>query len=104
MILTTTEMPPGYVITKILAPVRGNIAQGTGSIAAVAAAIAQTESEEYTSLLEGARREAEKRMIEHAKRLEADGIVGVRYETSVIGAAHAVESLAYGTAVKMRPE
>lgn len=104
MILTTTDTPPGYVITKILGPVRGSLAQGTASLGAIASAVAQIESEEYTSLLEGARREAEKRMFEHAKRLEADGVVGIRYESNPIGAAHAIESLVYGTAVKMRPE
>ena len=58
MLLTTTDNVPGHVITKVLGLVRGNIAQGTGSIGALGAALAQAESEEYSLLLEGARREA----------------------------------------------
>lgn len=104
MLLTTTEHVPAHVVTKVLGIVRGNIAQGTGNIAAIGASLAQRESEDYTLLLEGARREAEKRMLDHARRLEADAVLGVRYEMGVIGTSHTVEILAYGTAVRLRPE
>jgi uncharacterized protein YbjQ (UPF0145 family) len=103
MILTTSDVPPGYVVTEVLGIVRGNIAQGTGSIGALGASLAQQESEEYTELLDGARFEAEKRMCAHARRLEADGVIDVRYNACPIGTAHAIEYLCYGTAVKMRP-
>ena len=39
-------------------------------------------------------------MIEEAKRLGADAVVGVRFSTSVI-VGGAAELLAYGTAVKL---
>ena len=53
----------------------------------------------YTEMMDEARDIATKKMIEEAKRLNADGIVNVRYATSAVmqGAA---EVMAYGTAVK----
>ena len=50
-------------------------------------------------MMDEARDIATKKMIEEAKRLNADGIVNVRYATSAVmqGAA---EVMAYGTAVK----
>ena len=104
MILTTTDTAPGYKITEILGIARGNIAQGTGSLTSLGASLAQQEAEDYTLLLEGTRREAEKRMLDHARRLDADGVLAVRYEMQTVGTAHAVEIVCYGTAVKMRPE
>jgi uncharacterized protein YbjQ (UPF0145 family) len=40
-------------------------------------------------------------MIEQARSMGADAIIGVRYTTSAI-AAEAAEVLAYGTAIRMR--
>ena len=54
----------------------------------------------YTKLMAEAREQALDRMIEEAKRLGADAVVGVRFSTSVI-VGGAAELLAYGTAVKL---
>jgi uncharacterized protein YbjQ (UPF0145 family) len=53
----------------------------------------------YTEMLSEARQIATDRMIDEAKKLGADAIVGVRYESSSI-MANAAEVLAYGTAIK----
>jgi uncharacterized protein YbjQ (UPF0145 family) len=53
----------------------------------------------YTEMLTEARQIATKRMTDEAKKLGADAIVAVRYESSSI-MANAAEVLAYGTAVK----
>ena len=50
----------------------------TGSIRALRAG----EVDEYTSVLEEARRHALDRLIEHARELGANGIIGVRFDSS----------------------
>ncbi|HCQ28694.1 MAG TPA: hypothetical protein DIU39_00295, partial [Flavobacteriales bacterium] len=59
------------------------------------------EISEYTKLLADAREQAIQRMLQDAKRLNADAVVNVRFTTSQVmqGAA---EMLAYGTAVKLK--
>jgi uncharacterized protein YbjQ (UPF0145 family) len=66
----------------------------TGSIRALRAG----EVDEYTSVLEEARRHALDRLIEHARALGANAIAGVRFDSSEIG-NNMSEILAYGTAV-----
>ena len=53
----------------------------------------------YTEMLNEARQIAVKRMVDEAKELGADAVIGVRYGSSQVmnGAA---EVIAYGTAVK----
>ncbi len=53
----------------------------------------------YSIMLSQARQEALDRMIEEAKKLEADAVVNIRFTTSQTTAA-AAEILAYGTAVR----
>lgn len=59
------------------------------------------ELTEYSEMLEEARRIAVNKMIEEAKILGANAIVGIRFSTSAVmqGAA---EMLVYGTAVKVK--
>ncbi|MCI8992394.1 MAG: YbjQ family protein [Eubacterium sp.] len=54
----------------------------------------------YTEMLNEARQIAVKRMVDEAKELGADAVIGVRYGSSQVmqGAA---EVIAYGTAVKI---
>ena len=55
----------------------------------------------YTEMLNEARQIAVKRMVDEAKELGADAVIGVRYGSSQVmnGAA---EVIAYGTAVKFK--
>lgn len=55
----------------------------------------------YTEMLNEARQIATKRMVDEAKKLDADAIIGVKYSSSQVmnGAA---EIIAYGTAIKYR--
>ena len=59
------------------------------------------EVKSYTKMISESRNVATDRMIEEAKKLGADAIVGVRYGSSGVmqGAA---EVIAYGTAVKLK--
>ena len=54
----------------------------------------------YTKMLEEARQIAVKRMMDEAKALGADAIIGVRYGSSQLMAG-AAEVIAYGTAVRI---
>lgn len=104
MIITTTETIPGETIKEILGVARGQIvrAKHIGSdIGAGLRNIVGGEVKGYTDMMEKARAEAEKRMIEDAKKMGADAIVGMRYGSSAIMGG-ASEMLAYGTAVKLK--
>ena len=59
------------------------------------------ELKAYTGMMEKARNQSTERMVEQAKRLGADAIIGIRYSTSAI-MAQAAEVLVYGTAVKYK--
>lgn len=50
-------------------------------------------------MIAGARQQAEDRMVQEAKMLGADAVIGVRFTTSMIMSG-AAEILVFGTAVK----
>jgi uncharacterized protein YbjQ (UPF0145 family) len=55
----------------------------------------------FSDLCESAREESFQLMVSHARRLGANGVVGIRYDTGpMVGAA---EVLCYGTAVVAEP-
>jgi uncharacterized protein YbjQ (UPF0145 family) len=56
---------------------------------------------EYAELLQEARDEAERRMVDEAEKIGANAIIGIRYSTSSISQGMA-EIVAYGTAVRIR--
>jgi len=57
------------------------------------------ELKAYTEMMDEARAQATKRMVEEAEALRADAVVNIRYSTSAI-VAGAAEVIAYGTAVR----
>ena len=59
------------------------------------------ELKSYTGMMDKARSQATDRMVEQAKAMGADAIIGVRYTTSAI-MAQAAEVLVYGTAIKFK--
>lgn len=103
MILTTTEAVAGREIVEVLGVVRGSTvrAKHIGSdIVAGLRNIVGGELKEYASLLAGAREQALDRMTAEARKLGADAVVAMRFESSTITQA-ASEVLAYGTAVRL---
>ena len=56
--------------------------------------------EEYTEVCERARLEAYDRMVQHAQDIDADAIIGMRYDATEFSQS-VTEVLAYGTAVKL---
>ena len=57
----------------------------------------------YTEMLNEARQIAVKRMVDEAKELGADAVIGVKYGSSQVMSG-AAEVIAYGTAVKIVKE
>ena len=101
MLLSTTDTIPGKTISKHLGLVRGNTirARHVGrDLLAHLRNLVGGEITEYTKLLAESREQALDRMIEEAKRLGANAVIGLRFSTAEIE-SHAAEILAYGTAV-----
>ncbi len=104
MLVTTSHDLSGYKVVEPLGIVRGNTVRARhigNDILAGFRNIVGGEISEYTKLLAEAREQAIDRMIENAKMLGADAIVGMRFTTSTV-AQSAAEILAYGTAVKLK--
>jgi len=102
MMVTTTENLPGREIKEVLGVVFGSCVQTKHmgkDIGAGLRTIVGGEAKAYTELMEEARRTSMQRMIDDAKKLGADAIIGMRYATAqtMRGAA---ELIAFGTAVK----
>ena len=102
MMITTTENIPGREVKEVLGVVFGSCVQTKHmgkDIGAGLRTIVGGEAKAYTELMEEARRTAMQRMLEDAKKLGADAVIGMRYATAqtMHGAA---ELIAFGTAVK----
>ncbi len=103
MIVTNTETIPGRDITQIIGVVQGNSvrAKHVGrDIAAGLKSFVGGEIAGYTELMADARQEAYNRMVQNAQAWQADAVVNVRFETSMVAQTMS-EMLAYGTAVKL---
>ncbi len=103
MIVVTTPSIPGEDIQRSLGLVRGNSIRSRHigrDVLAVFRNIAGGEIREYTKMMADAREQAIDRMIEEAQALDADAVVSVRFQTSMIMSG-AAEMLCYGTAVQL---
>lgn len=105
MIFSTTPDVPGKEISENLGVVAGNIVQSKHvgrDLMAGLKGIVGGEISGYTEMLADARDKAIERMVDEAKKRDADAIVNIRFTTSAI-MTNASEMLAYGTAVKLKP-
>ncbi|MDZ7270362.1 MAG: YbjQ family protein [candidate division KSB1 bacterium] len=101
MYVATTETIPGKKVVRYLGLVRGNTirARHVGhDIMAGLRNLVGGEISDYTKMLSESREQALDRMLEQAKALGANAVVGLRFSTSMVMSA-AAEILAYGTAV-----
>lgn len=101
MVVTNTEEVPGMRVTRLLGLVQGSTvrAKHVGrDIMASLKNLVGGELKGYTELLNEARQEATKRMLDNAQHLGANGVVNVRFSTSAITQG-ASELYVYGTAV-----
>jgi uncharacterized protein YbjQ (UPF0145 family) len=107
--VTTTFTIEGYRVVQYLGIVRGlivrspTIAQG---IMGGLKSIIGGRIGAYTEMCEQTRQQAYDLLIDHARAIGANAIVGFRYDASEIGGkgTAATEVLCYGTAVVIAPE
>ena len=104
-LMTTTFTLDGYKIKKHLGVVRGITVRSRslfGTIGGSLQTLVGGNITLFTELCEKTRREAFEMMVEHAKEIGANGVIGIRYDaTEVMDGV--TEVLCYGTAVVADP-
>lgn len=106
LIIVTTPTIPGYEVVKVLGTIHGLTVRTRGvggKIVAGIEGIFGGEVTSYTSECEKARRESLDRLIENAKKMGANAIIGTDFETSDILNGTATIFSAWGTAVTVKP-
>lgn len=104
MLLSTTEFIAGREIAEVLGVVRGSTVRSRNVMRDIMAGLRNVvggEIPEYTKLLADSREQALQRMVEDARRLGADAVVGIRFTTSAVMQGSS-EILACGTAVRLK--
>ncbi|WP_300370527.1 YbjQ family protein [Brachyspira sp.] len=100
---TVNYLPSNYNY-EVLGLVKGNTAQAKHvgkDLLAGLKNIVGGEVESYTEMLNEAREIATTRMVEEAKKLGANAIIGINYSSSSV-LAGTVEVIAYGTAIILK--
>ena len=103
MLLLNIDHIPGREIEP-LGLVKGTIVQSKNfgkDFMATMKTLVGGEIVGYTEMLNEARQIATKRMVDEAKELGADAVIGIMYGSSQVMAG-AAEVIAYGTAVKYK--
>lgn len=107
MPVTTTFNIDGYRIVEYKGIVRGIIVRAPTIIQGFLGGLKNIIGGQigaYTEMCEQARLQAFDLLIEHAREVGANAIVGVRYDASeVVSKGSATEVLCYGTAVVIEP-
>lgn len=103
MFVTTTFDIQGYRITDYKGVVRGIIVRAPTISQGILGGLKNIIGGRigaYTEMCEQAREQAYDSMLDHALKLGANAVVGVRYDASeVVSKGSATEVLCYGTAV-----
>ncbi len=103
IIVTTGADVQGYRIVQYLGVVRGIVVRSTNIAQGLVGAFKQLGGgniAEYVEVCEMARQDAYLLMIDHAQKLGAHAVIGMRYDATEF-VAGATEVLAYGTAVRL---
>jgi len=103
--ISTTFDLPGYTVEQTLGLCWGVIVRSVGTIKGISGSFRSLRAGEvpqYTEVVTEARHTAMERLIEHAKQLGANAVLGARFDSSDVGDALA-EIVAYGTAAVVRP-
>ena len=104
MIIVTALEIEGREIERTLGLVRGNTVRTKNMGRDIFAGIKNIVGGEilsYTKLMSDSREQAIHRMVEDARKLGADAVIGVRLSTSLVMQGTS-EMLAYGTAVRLK--
>lgn len=103
--VTTAFELPGWRIVRNIGVVRGITVRSRSVVGNFGAGIQRIFGGNisiYTELCEKARQEAWEVMLQHAVQLQANAVIGARYDANEI-AEGVTEVLAYGTAVWVEP-
>jgi len=103
MIVTTGNDVAGRAVVQYLGIVRGVVVRSTSVVSGITGGLKSLfggNISEYETVCDEARQHAFERMVEHAKKVRADAIIGMRYDATEF-VQGATEVLAYGTAVKL---
>jgi uncharacterized protein YbjQ (UPF0145 family) len=106
MMIVTTPTLPGYRVVRVLGAVTGLTVRTRGVGGKFVAGIEGMfggEVTSYSSEAEKARRESLQRLIDKAKSMGANAVIGTDFETSDILQGTATLFSAYGTAVVVEP-
>ncbi len=101
MIVVTTESIATKKVTRTLGVVKGNTVRACHlgeDIMAFVKNLVGGELGEYTEVIAQAREQALDRMVQEARQLGANAVVGLRFSTFYVTQG-AAEIMAYGTAV-----
>jgi len=102
-IVTTGNEIPERRIAEVLGVCRGSTVRARNVARDLGAGLKNLiggEIKTYTEMANAARDEAYNRMVNSAIKMKANGIIGMRFSTSMIMAG-AAEMVAFGTAVKL---
>src|SRR6476619_7534734 len=105
MFITTTFTIEGYQIVDYKGVVRGIIVRSPTIAQGIVGGLKNIIGGRigaYTEMCEQTRQQAYDLLLEHARDLGANAIVGMRYDASEV-VNNATEVLCYGTAVVVRP-
>ncbi|MGQ0457894.1 MAG: YbjQ family protein [Hyphomicrobium sp.] len=105
MLVVTTNELPGHRVVRTLGMVRGLTVRSRSVVGNIGAAIQiffGGNISVYTKLAEQTRQEAFDLLVQHAREMGANAVIGMRYDANEIAAA-VTEVLAYGTAVVVEP-
>ena len=103
--VTTAFELPGHRVVQNRGVARGIIVRSRsilGSLGAALQTILGGNISLYTQLCERARDDAFQLMLDQARELGANAVIGVRYDATEVGPG-ITEVLAYGTAVRVEP-
>ncbi len=103
MIVTTANDAAGYRVTEYLGVVRGIVVRAqtiTQGLRGAFASVFGGNIVAYEEVCEQARKDAFRRMLDHARDMGANAIVAMRYDATEF-APGITEVLAYGTAVRV---
>ena len=108
MLVTTTFTIDGFRIKEYKGVARGIIVRSPTIVQGIVGGLKNIIGGRigaYTEMCEQARQQAFDLLVQHAKEMGANAIIGMRYDASeVVSKGSATEVLCYGTAVVIEPE
>ena len=103
IVVTTGNDVAGYRIVEYLGVTRGIVVRSTSIGQGIVGAFKQLGGgniQEYVDVCEAARQDAYLLMLQHAHKIGAHAVIGMRYDATEF-VQGATEVLAYGTAVRL---